>query len=218
MLINSKIETNKSKNKKYYVYHFIRLLLAVLVMVLPTIETIQAFPLDENQSTTQLEQDSDSVFGTKGDNRWYIQGAGATTLGDPESGQFGMVGVGISHFFLNGHSINLELNNFLFEQPGDNAVGVNLATLVRSHFYRQTNWSLYIDGGAGILWTTNEVPNSGSSFNFTPQVGGGATIRIADESHLMLGVRWHHISNADLYEKNPGRDSIMGYVGLNLQW
>ena len=32
---------------------------------------------------------------------------------------------------------------------------------------------------------------------------------------LAGGIKWHHISNADLFEDNPGRDSIMGYAGVS---
>lgn len=196
------------------------LLLTAIVVLHPV--KAAALPADslplstQAQSPNPAEERESNAFGSQGDNRWYIQGAGATSFGGEESGSFGLLGAGISHFFINGHSINLELNSLYFDQTGDNAVGINLTALLRWHFYRQPNWSLYIDGGAGILGTTNDVPSAGSSFNFTPQVGGGATIRLNDEQRLMLGLRWHHISNADLYEANPGRDSVMGYVGLNL--
>ncbi|WP_428009724.1 acyloxyacyl hydrolase [Baaleninema sp.] len=154
-------------------------------------------------------------FGERGSERWYFHGGGATTLDDDRARRLGILGGGLSHFFLNGHSINAELNGLAFDQTGDDAVGVNLNLLLRWHLVRQDNWSLYVDGGAGILGTTNDVPAAGTSFNFTPQAGGGATIALTDEKRLMLGLRWHHISNADLYEDNPGRDSLMLYFGLN---
>ena len=221
MLIDFKRIINHQE-KKQGNYSPIMLILAALVVVLYPFKKAEALPTDSIPLHTQTEQSPDSAeeresnaFGSKGANRWYIQGAGATTVDGEEASSFGFFGAGISHFFINGHSINLELNSLFFDQTGDNAVGLNLAALLRWHFYRQPNWSLYIDGGAGILGTTNNVPSAGSSFNFTPQVGGGATIRLANDKRLMLGLRWHHISNADLYEGNPGRDSLMGYVGLN---
>ena len=85
---------------------------------------------------------------------------------------------------------------------------------MRWHFIRQSNWSLFVDGGAGILGTTNDVPSTGASFNFTPQVGGGTTIKLSEQRRVMLGLRWHHISHADLLGANPGRDSLLGYVGI----
>ncbi len=163
-------------------------------------------------NSAETRENRPEAFGARGSDRWYIQSGAATTFDN----EFALVGVGASHFFAKGHSINAELNGMAFSQDGDDAVGANLNLLLRYHFVRQENWSLYVDGGAGILGTTDNVPSGGSSFNFTPQAGGGATIRLSDEERLMVGLRWHHISNANTFDSNPGRDSVMGYVGLNL--
>lgn len=170
------------------------------------------------QSSPEAPEDGseeDYRFGHRGDDRWYVNAGAATTLDDDSARRLGLVGAGLSHFFLNGHSINLELNGLAFDQTGDDAVGLNLNAMLRWHLYRADNWSVYVDGGAGILGTTEDVPAAGSQLNFTPQVGAGATIRVKDEERLMVGLRWHHISNADLYPPNPGRDSLYGYVGWN---
>ncbi|WP_225894621.1 acyloxyacyl hydrolase [Leptolyngbya sp. O-77] len=155
-------------------------------------------------------------FGAVGQNYWYVQ-AGPSISFDPDDdgfAAFGLAGAGITDFFAHGHSINLELNKLKFIQPGDDAVGLNLGLILRWHFVREDTWSLYVDGGAGFLVTSEDVPaEGGSQFNFTPQVGGGATFRMRDQEHLMVGLRWHHISNAELYPPNPGRDSILLYVG-----
>jgi len=39
----------------------------------------------------------------------------------------------------------------------------------------------------------------------------------ARDIRLFGGLRWHHLSNANLAgsNENPGRDSIMGYIGLD---
>lgn len=166
-----------------------------------------------------LPDETLSNFGEAGQTYWYIQGAGAVSFDDEdfdsedESAVFGLAGVGISQFFATGHSINAELNTIGFIQLNEDALGLNLAVLWRWHFYRQPDWSLYLDGGAGILATTSEVPSLGSPFNFTPQLGGGVTFRLGGVEQLTVGLRWHHISNADLYDSNPGRDSIMLYGG-----
>ncbi|MEA5472134.1 acyloxyacyl hydrolase [Spirulina sp. 06S082] len=162
----------------------------------------------------ELLENQDLPFGTVGQNRWYIQGAGATNLDSDDDGEFGLVGAGLSYFFAEGHSVNLELNNLAVIQKGKDALGMNLAVILRWHFYRDPDWSLYLDGGAGILGTTENVPSGGSSFNFTPQAGLGATIRMNGDQRLLLGLRWHHISNANLFTSNPGRDSVMGYIGI----
>ena len=157
------------------------------------------------------------TFGNKGEKRWYTQGALATTLDNNEAfpRRFGLVGAGLSKFFINGHSVNLELNTIYFDQPEDNAVGLNLALLGRWHIVRQQNWSLFIGGGAGVMGTTSDVPEKGASFNFTPQAGAGATFALKNNRRLLVGLNWHHISHADLFGSNPGRDSIMGYIGID---
>ena len=180
------------------------------------VEADAAIPQSEpslllTQQTSETD-DAPEKFGKAGTQRLYIQGAAASDFDDET---LGLVGVGASHFFHDNHSVNLELNALAFDQPGDNAVGLNLNFLVRSHWIRGENWSIYIDGGAGIIGTTNDVPSEGSSFNFTPQVGGGATFKINDKQRLMTGLRYYHVSNADTFESNPGLDALMGYVGLN---
>ena len=212
------IRHNRLDNK---IYHGIALLLTGwLVWRSPEANATPIKQLRTNSNRIQLKRDTtiESGFGTKGQEHWYIQGAFATTLDRQESDprRFGLVGVGISKFLFDSHSINLELNTIYFSQPGDDALGLNLALLMRWHFVRKSNWSLYIDGGAGVMGTTSDVPEAGASFNFTPQVGAGTTIKLNNRQRLMLGLRWHHISHADLFGANPGRDSIMGYVGLKL--
>jgi lipid A 3-O-deacylase len=159
---------------------------------------------------------SATAFGTKGQKHWYIQGAAATTLDREEAfpQRFVLAGAGLSKFLFDGHSINLELNSIYFSQPDDDALGLNLALLMRWHFLRKSNWSLFVDGGAGVMGTTSDVPSKGASFNFTPQAGAGVSIKLKEQRQLMLGLRWHHVSHADLFGANPGRDSLMGYVGV----
>lgn len=210
---------NNNLSNKNNIYHGTTLLLAILSLLTVQSSSATSAPIEQLQSdpiVAKTEEISESVFGQKGQSHWYIQGSGATTLGSNEAfpQRFGLVGAGLSKFLFNGHSINLELNSLYFSQPDDDALGLNLNLLMRWHFIRQSNWSLFVDGGAGILGTTSDVPSTGASFNFTPQVGGGATIKLSEQRRLMLGLRWHHISHADLLGNNPGRDSIQGLVGI----
>ena len=168
--------------------------------------------LAQSTLAQSTEAEAPPKFGQAGKQRWYVQGGVGADFDDD---LFGLVGAGVSHFFFTGHSINLELNGLAFDQQGNNAVGLNLALLLRSHWIRGDNWSIYIDGGAGIMTTNNDVPDAGSSFNFTPQIGGGATFAINDTQRIMTGLRWYHVSNAGTFEANPGLDTLYGYVGYN---
>jgi len=100
---------------------------------------------------------------------------------------------------------------------GDDAAGINPNMVFRWHFFNNQKWTLYGDIGIGLLFTTEDVPDGGSSFNFTPRAGVGFT-RLLNDSGLrwQTGVRWAHISNARVNgdEDNPSRDSVMLYTGL----
>ena len=66
----------------------------------------------------------------------------------------------------------------------------------------------------GLLFTEDNVPSNGSDFNFTPQAGLGFTFDAGDSARWLIGLRWYHISNANSHRSNPGRDSVMLWVGM----
>ena len=79
-------------------------------------------------------------------------------------------------------------------------------------------WVPFWDVGVGLLWTdlAPRIAEDSSQVNFVLQTGPGvqyfATTRIA----LTLGVRYHHISNAGIGERNLGLDAVLPYAGLSL--
>lgn len=160
-------------------------------------------------------QEASTPFGQQGSLRWSIHGGGGVDVKSSDNWH-GLAGVGLSYFIIDDLSFDVELNGLYISQRGDDAWGANLNLLFRWHFIARDTWSLYFDGGAGMLGTTDHVPENGSGFNFTPQAGLGISFDVGQEARLMTGVRWHHISNANTFNRNPGRDSVMGYVGLSL--
>lgn len=161
-------------------------------------------------------------FGEQDSWRWYIQGGAGLDVTDAGN-QLYLLGGGVSYFVVNDLSINFELNGLGVLQAGDDAAGVNLGFLVRFHFVNRRTWSLYGELGAGILGTTADVPGpsaaeprGGTQFSFTPQIGGGVTVQVRPDVHLMAGARWFHISNANTWADNPGRDSILFYAGVTV--
>ena len=165
-----------------------------------------------------------SKFGEKDSWRWMLQGGAATDVQNSDN-RFGLFGGGVTYFIIDDLSLNLELNGLYFDQNGNDAFGINLALLFRWHFFAHETWSIYFDGGAGLLETTANVPASsredpggGSSFNFTPQLGGGFTMAVNDETRFFAGARWYHVSNAQLFEDNPGRDHVYLYAGVSFSF
>ncbi len=106
-----------------------------------------------------------------------------------------------------------------FDEVGGNAVGVNPAIVFRYHWWKsdeEATWTSYLDLGIGVMLSSDDVPQDGTSFNFTPRAGVGITHALSDHTRLLLGLRWSHISNARLTgdNDNQGTDAPMFHVGL----
>lgn len=127
-----------------------------------------------------------------------------------------LAGVGYSYFMRDDFAIVIEFNGLYIDQFGPDAVGINLNLMLRYHFISLDTWSVYLDGGAGLLFTDNDVPVGVSEFNLTPQLGIGFTCDVGSDNRLMAGLRWYHISNANTDPINPGRDHVYFYAGLSL--
>lgn len=161
------------------------------------------------------ENEQPAPFGAADSTRLHIHGAFARDT-RIRGNQFGLLGGGLSRFIIDNLSMDAEINALYLDQVGPSAWASNVNLLSRWHFVAEETWSLYFDGGAGVFYASRRVPHDGSRFNFTPQAGSGITVEIAPDMRMMLGVRWHHISNANTSRHNPGQDSVMGYAGLSL--
>ena len=87
--------------------------------------------------------------------------------------------------------------------------------LLRYHFTRPQRFVPFLEGGAGILATTEQVPEGTSHFNFTPQAGVGLQYVSATGPGWTVGVRYHHTSNAGIARRNPGVNAIVFHAGIS---
>ena len=87
--------------------------------------------------------------------------------------------------------------------------------LLRYHFTRRQRLVPFLEAGAGILATTEQVPEGTSRFNFTPQAGGGLQYVPSEGPGWTLGVRYHHTSNAGIAQRNPGINAIVFHAGIS---
>jgi lipid A 3-O-deacylase len=152
---------------------------------------------------------------------WAFQTYASATVGE-DDGALYLGHFGAGYFVLDGLSLNFEVVFGVAraqEQAGERGdvfptAGFDL--LARWHVLRGERWSFYLEGGAGVLQSSQSFPAHGTHFNFTPQAGLGFTFNVTDDVQLMLGSRWHHISNANIFsnDRNPGYDGIMFYGGI----
>ncbi|MEX0777300.1 MAG: acyloxyacyl hydrolase [Phycisphaeraceae bacterium] len=133
-------------------------------------------------------------------------------------------GVGVNYYALHGIAIRGEFVGLgVDQQPGSDAAGGGFNLLGRWHFFQQRRFSLFFEGGAGIFQADVSVPDGprasrldGTHFNFTLHAGVGATCQLMSNVHLVAAFRYMHLSNAAIegIRRNPGFDSIGGYVGV----
>ncbi len=150
--------------------------------------------------------------------RWSLQLTGSATFGE-ERGDLYLAHFGVGYFFADTLSINFEGIAGRLEPQGSDVedgdvYGFDL--LLRWHFLHHETWSVYVEGGAGMIWFDDRFPGGGTRQNFTPQLGMGFTLRLIEQVHLMAGIRWHHVSNARKSgrDRNPGFDGAMVYAGV----
>ena len=181
---------------------------------LPPLESsLRSFGLQDGDSPESAE--TTPAFGAEGSTRWSVTGMIGVDVKDSSNMEYGL-GLGIQWFLVDDFAFAPEIRLLGFSQEGENAFGGSLDLLFQWHFINGDGWSLYGDFGCGLLGTNHNVPDDGSQFNFTPQAGLGVTFDVGQDRRWIVGVRWHHISNASLYQNNPGRDSVLAYTGLSL--
>jgi hypothetical protein len=62
----------------------------------------------------------------------------------------------------------------------------------------------YAELAGGALWTKDPVPVRTTTANFTAHAGAGIRFLIRPQQALVAAYRFHHISNGNRLERNPG--------------
>jgi hypothetical protein len=77
----------------------------------------------------------------------------------------------------------------------------------------------FFDAHGGMLYFTRQEPVPGSSkFNFTFNFGMGVQVFDGKHGSLLIGYKYHHISNNNTASKNPGVDNSEAYAGWLWRW
>jgi lipid A 3-O-deacylase len=89
--------------------------------------------------------------------------------------------------------------------------------VVKYNFLAFGRWMPFWDFGLGMLWTdlAPRIPETSSQFNFLIESGPGFQYFLTERAALTAGVRFQHISNAGIGERNWGLNSTLGYVGIS---
>ena len=148
---------------------------------------------------------------------WTFQSYGGyyNELG-PYDVEWGFASVGYSYYFVDGMSLGAEVSGYGISQPDNNAAAASFGAVFRHHLYDTGNSSFFVDVAAALFDATDDTPANGTQWNYVTQAGIGLTQKLDPRSHLLAGVRFTHLSNADLEgdDHNPALNGVSVYVGL----
>ncbi len=93
-----------------------------------------------------------------------------------------------------------------------------LSVMLRWHAFHVGDTSVYVEGGGGASYASNEVPNRGTRFNLVSQTGVGIARALNARLDLVGGLRWLHLSNNSLdgRSRNPDIQALGLYVGWRM--
>jgi hypothetical protein len=128
----------------------------------------------------------------------------------------GFVSAGASYYFVDNISLGVEISGYGFSQPGDEAVAGAAGVVLRHHLLHNDRSSVFIDVAFAPSEASAQVPVGGTRFSFVTQTGAGITHRLPGGQHLLLGVRYLHVSNANIEgdDRNPSINGLSAYAGL----
>jgi Lipid A 3-O-deacylase (PagL) len=134
------------------------------------------------------------------------------------------IGVGgiFSGYFAKGTSYDL---GKLFTEPDGgvypvDTTGWGLQGLLRLYLVDEPQFTLFVEGAAGIAFFDDRFPPQGTKLNFTRRYGAGGTYRLSDTFDVIGGYRVAHVSNGngDGAPDNPAWDGRGPYLGIRYRF
>ncbi len=82
--------------------------------------------------------------------------------------------------------------------------------------YPVRDWPLFVDGNGGFQLANDQIPPGGTVWNFSFGFGTGIEVPLSPGTSGLLGVNYHHISNALGREndRNPSQNEVRLWIGL----
>lgn len=93
--------------------------------------------------------------------------------------------------------------------------GVGASPLVwRWNFEPRGRVATFVELAGGGLWTSEPVPDRTTTSNFTAHAGYSLRYFVSASAAVVLGYRFHHISNGNRLERNPGVNAHVIHFGF----
>ncbi|HEX8522874.1 MAG TPA: acyloxyacyl hydrolase [Tepidisphaeraceae bacterium] len=130
--------------------------------------------------------------------------------------KFYNVNIAAGYHLVDNLSFGPEVQAYYIDQPDENAIAAGVGVLGRWRFLNVDRFSVFIDGGGGVVYADPQVPQFGTHFNFTGKGGFGASFQLSENFHVLAGVRYFHLSNGNIHgrDQNPSYDGIQIWGGI----
>jgi Lipid A 3-O-deacylase (PagL) len=116
---------------------------------------------------------------------------------------------------------NVELTSRIIPgSPWRSVYGLGLTPAgLQMNFRPRKRVQPFFESSFGFLYFDRRVISPAASrFNFTVDLGPGVQLFTSPRQAVTLGYRYHHLSNANISDRNPGADSNIFYVGYSFFW
>ena len=96
-----------------------------------------------------------------------------------------------------------------------NTLGGGISGGMRWEIINFSHHNFYIETYQGMIFTFDDFPPGGTSWNFMVRYGLGYNIHLSNKRYLYFGWRWIHISNGKgLIPENPAYDGNGLFIGF----
>ena len=129
--------------------------------------------------------------------------------------------IGIGYHVIDNLSLNVEAAGYgVIQDGGEDTGAAELRLIMRHHLIARDRWTIFADVGEGVFEAADRVPPGGTRLNFIFRAGIGGTYQLNETTHLIGGVRYYHLSNAQIEgsDRNPSINGVEGYFGLMFTW
>lgn len=149
-----------------------------------------------------------TVFRSAEGHRYFLQ---ALSWGRMLSGPLG------TGAFAGQFQWSIEVVPLFGQYDPDSTYGVGVTPLLwRWNFRPRGKVAPFAELAGGGLWTRAPVPPGTTAANFTAHVGYGLRYFFSPGTALVTSYRFHHISNGNRLERNPGVNAHVLQVGVSV--
>lgn len=124
------------------------------------------------------------------------------------------IGVQAGHFVAEGVALGGKLGATSWWTGGRDVYSGELEGLLR--IYPWSHGPVFFDGTTGFQLANDQIPPGGTLWNFSFGFGGGVDLPVGEDTSLLVGATYHHISNAlgRDNDRNPSQNEARLWIGF----